>query len=391
MNPDHLEILKKGVPAWNRWRDENPAVIPDLQDANLEGPEYPVMNKINLSRADMTRAFAQFRYFSDADLRGARLVEARLWGANLSYSRLEGADLTRACLRQAFLDHADLRHAELTMTDLSQACAMDAKLCQARLREADLMFANLNGANLAEADLTNARISCANLASCTITGAVLDGCDTHGVWATDVVGEPASQVRLNISPSGEAPFHVDDLQTAGLVHMLRTGESWSRVVHTLTNRAVLILGRFTEERRTILEAIAEELRVFNDLPIIFTFDKPPDRSVSETVRILAGLSQFVIVDLTAPKSSPLESHLVVPDLAVPIFPIIQRGEAQFSMFDDLYDYPWVLRGYAYADLNDVRVSVPRLRKAALAKKKQINALRAARRPEFLDHIPLSDE
>lgn len=391
MNPDHLEILKKGVNAWNRWRDENPAVIPDLQDANLEGPEYPLMNGINLSRADLTRAFVQFRYISGADLTGARLTEAQLWGANLSYSRLTGADLTRACLRQAFLDHTDLQRAELVMTDLSQACAMDAKLCGARLREADLMFANLNGADLTGADLSNARISCANLASCTVTGTLLDGCHTHGVWAADVIGEPASQARLNISPYGDTPFHVDDLRTAGLVHMLRAGESWSRVVHTLTNRAVLILGRFTAERRTVLQAIAEELRVFNDLPIIFTFDKPPDRSVSETVRILAGLSQFVIVDLTAPKSSPFESHLVVPDLAVPIFPIIQRGEAQFSMFDDLYDYPWVLRGYAYADLDDVRVSVPRLRKVALAKKKEINSLRAARRPEFLDHIPLPDE
>ena len=391
MNFDHLEILKKGVHAWNRWRNENPAVIPDLQDANLEGPEYPIMNGINLSRAEMKRAFAQFRYISGANLTGASLVEAQLWGANLSSSRLTGADLSRACLRQAFLDNADLQHAELAMTDLSQACAMNARLCRARLRQADLLFANLHSADLTEADLTDARIACANLASCNITGALLDGCHTHGVWATDVVGEPASQARLNISPYEAKPFHVDDLRTAGLVHMLRAGESWSRVVHTLTNRAVLILGRFTEERRAVLEAIAEELRLFNDLPIIFTFDKPPDRSVSETVRILAGLSQFVIVDLTAPKSSPLESHLVVPDLAVPIFPIIQQGETQFSMFDDLYDYPWVLRGFAYANLDAARVNVPRLRRAALAKKNEINALRATRCPEFLDHIPLPNE
>lgn len=390
MNFDHVEILKQGVDKWNRWRNENPTVIPDLRDANLEGPEYPIMNGINLSQADMTRAFAQFRYISGADLTGASLVEAQLWGTNFSSSKLAGADLSRACLRQAYLDNADLQHAELIMTDLSQACAMNAKLCRAKLREADLLYANLDSADLTEADLTDARIACANLASCNITRALLNGCHIHGVWATDVVGEPASQARLNISPFGEKPFHVDDLRTAGLVHMLRAGESWSRVVHTLTNRAVLILGRFAEERRLVLEAIAEELRLFNDLPIIFTFDKPPDRSVSETVRILAGLSQFVIVDLTAPRSSPFESHLVVPDLAVPIFPIIQRGEEQFSMFDDLYDYPWVLRGFAYENLDAVRVSVPRLRKAALAKKNEINALRVSRRPEFLDHIPLID-
>lgn len=391
MNFDHIEILKKGVQTWNRWRNENPTVIPDLRGANLEGPEYPIMNGINLSRADMTRAYAQFLYISGADLTGASLVEAQLWGTNFSSSRLTGANLSQACLRQAFLDNADLQHAEFIKADLSQACAMNTKLYRAQLREADMLYANLNSADLTEADLTDARIACANLTSCNITRALLDGCHIHGVLATDVIGEPASQARLNISPYGTKPFHVDDLRTAGLVHMLRAGDSWSRVVHTLTNRAVLILGRFTEERRLVLEAIAEGLRLFNDLPIIFTFDTPPDRSVSETVRILAGLSQFVIVDLTVPKSSPFESHLVVPDMAVPIFPIIQRGEEQFSMFDDLYDYPWVLRGFAYENLDNVRISVPRLRKAALTRKNEINALRASRCPEFLDHIPLSDE
>lgn len=150
MNFDHVEILKQGVDKWNRWRNENPTVIPDLRDANLEGPEFPIMNGINLSGADMTRAFAQFRYISGADLTGTSLVEAQLWSTNFSSSKLAGANLSRACLRQAYLDNADLQHAELIMTDLSQACAMNAKLCRAKLREADLLYANLDSADLTE-------------------------------------------------------------------------------------------------------------------------------------------------------------------------------------------------------------------------------------------------
>ena len=30
-NPEHLEILKQGVDVWNRWREENPEVKPDLK------------------------------------------------------------------------------------------------------------------------------------------------------------------------------------------------------------------------------------------------------------------------------------------------------------------------------------------------------------------------
>jgi hypothetical protein len=29
-NPEHLELLQKGFPVWNRWRRNNPGVEPDL-------------------------------------------------------------------------------------------------------------------------------------------------------------------------------------------------------------------------------------------------------------------------------------------------------------------------------------------------------------------------
>ena len=43
-NPEHLEILKQGVEVWNRWRDENDKIKPDLREAYLHGA--------NLSGAD---------------------------------------------------------------------------------------------------------------------------------------------------------------------------------------------------------------------------------------------------------------------------------------------------------------------------------------------------
>ena len=41
-NEEHLEILKQGVDVWNRWREENREVRPDLsaadlREANLDG------------------------------------------------------------------------------------------------------------------------------------------------------------------------------------------------------------------------------------------------------------------------------------------------------------------------------------------------------------------
>src|SRR5215469_3139211 len=34
-NDEHVALLKKGVAAWNAWRDENRDIMPDLREADL--------------------------------------------------------------------------------------------------------------------------------------------------------------------------------------------------------------------------------------------------------------------------------------------------------------------------------------------------------------------
>ena len=68
-NPEHLEILRQGVEKWNRWRLENPEVIPDLTDAGLSGAN---LSGANLSGADLSRAT-----LADADLTDADLLESQ--------------------------------------------------------------------------------------------------------------------------------------------------------------------------------------------------------------------------------------------------------------------------------------------------------------------------
>ena len=34
-NEEHLKILKQGVEAWNKWREKNPQITPDLSKADL--------------------------------------------------------------------------------------------------------------------------------------------------------------------------------------------------------------------------------------------------------------------------------------------------------------------------------------------------------------------
>lgn len=82
------------------------------------------------------------------------------------------------------------------------------------------------------------------------------------------------------------------------------------------------IWRFTPERKTVLDALADELRKHNLLPIIFDFERSTNRDFTETVKILAGLSLFVIGDLTKPKSAPQEVTATVPDYQIPFVPIL---------------------------------------------------------------------
>jgi hypothetical protein len=124
-NPEHLKILRQGVEIWNQWRINNPAIKPDLREANL--------NK--------------------AYLREAILIKADLRGADLREANLRGTDLREADLRETNLRGADLREANLTEANLREANLAEANLRSADLRAARLINVNLDSANLTGAEL----------------------------------------------------------------------------------------------------------------------------------------------------------------------------------------------------------------------------------------------
>jgi hypothetical protein len=299
---DQIVQLRKGAAAWNKWREENPDIRPNLDGADLSG----------------------------ANLRGAKLNEARLISANLN-----GADLRRANLNGANLYGANLGRANLD---------------RAHLNGADLSRANLYEANLTHAKLIGANLKSATLVNTDLTDADLTGCRIYGISACGLkLDETAKQQNLIITPPGEPEITVDNIEVAQFIYLLLYNQKIRDVIDTIGKKGVLLLGRFTEGRITILERLREKLRSLGYVPMVFNFDKPEAKNFTETVRLLANLSHFVIVDITNPRATPLELQAAVPDYMVPFAPILEDGQEPFSMFVDLQNqYDWVLDVIVYS-------------------------------------------
>jgi hypothetical protein len=162
---------------------------------------------------------------------------------------------------------------------------------------------------------------------------------------------------------------VDNLEVAQFVHLLLDNEKIRGVIDTIGKKGILILGRFIDERKAVLDALSTALRQRDFLPMVFNFERPTQRDFTETIMTLAGLSLFVIVDITNPRSAPLELEAAIPDYMIPFVPIIAEGEAPFAMIVDLQrKFNWVLEVLEYdsidhllAGLQDA-VIVPALQK-----------------------------
>lgn len=166
--------------------------------------------------------------------------------------------------------------------------------------------------------------------------AELSNCYVYGISAWNVKTQCIkSQFNLRINHWNESPVSVDSLEVAQFVHLLLNNEKIRDVINTIGEKGVLILGRFTKKRKPIIDAIRKKLHELGFVPIMFDFEKPTQRDFTETIKILAGMSRFIIADITNPKSSPLELQATIPDYMIPFVPIIHESEEPFAMFRDL--------------------------------------------------------
>ena len=319
----HLSELKKGVDSWNEWRKRNSDIRPLLYNTLYETD----LNSIDLSIGDFSNANliqSDFRC-SDPEKR------AKLCSANFHEANLGGANFSRA----------NMSEANFCRTDLYETI----------LSGAMLINANLQGSQLAKTVLD---------------GAELTGCRVYGISAWDLRLEKADQKGLiiryrNKNEKGETignketQITVDNLEVAQFVYLLTNNKKIREVFDTITSKAVLILGRFTPERKEVLDLIRLELFNQNYAAIIFDFENTENQTLLETIMTLAGMVRFIIADVTSATMVREEIRSIVEKYpSKPIQPILLETEEEYvTLPQKKQSFKSVLETYRYKNKDDV--------------------------------------
>jgi uncharacterized protein YjbI with pentapeptide repeats len=371
-NQAHLDILDKGSKAWNAWRKKNPDIEPDLSecDRSFKNFAHYDLRKVNFFNsylektkfvgADLWEASFPGCKLNYADMRGTHLgygnfYQAELRGVKLTDVYAPAVNFLEAKMADIDIRHGDFREGDFRQTDLTNA----------NLSDSLFLSADFDGANLTGADFRNTVLQHASFVDATVEGAQFSNARIYGISVWNLKGEPKTQEDLIISPGEEGLVTTDDLEVAQFVYLMYDNKKIRNVLNTITGKGVLILGRFTPpERKAVLDGLREKLRQYDLLPIVFDFDRPTDKDYTETVQTLAGMSRFVIADVTNPKSTPLELEAVVKQFKIPYVPIIDSSvdPRPFAMIVDLQkNFHWVLPTVAYKSqkqlMNNIEVAI----------------------------------
>jgi uncharacterized protein YjbI with pentapeptide repeats len=310
---DVTKILLRGVKAWSEWRKSNPGplsfIAPDWYDSpgpggvQLKGNNRVNFSGMNLSGISIYRAFAEG-------------IHVR--GAVFDGSLFEEGDFSRADFGEAIFRNT-------------------------RFNKTILTGANFDGATFINCNLNRVNLVGAHFRVREITETVV-----YGIAAWDLVtSDDMKQSKLVIEKTydlysdfieqGKVPLMVEDIELAQFVYYLSNHKKMRDTLNILNDRGVLLLGRFKDGGLKRLYAMREWFRNKGYVAMIFDFARPDNLSLTETVVTMAGLSKFVVVDLSG-SSVPAELQSILTQIKKPV---LAFGDP-YALFPDVADQTNVL-------------------------------------------------
>lgn len=317
-----IDILKSGSKNWNRYKGESNHRL-SIRNFNFyhchkdDTADYgtPNLKGLDLSHMDMNMVTMRDGTYEDC---------------NFSDSSLPWSDLCYGYFLNCNFTNSTIAVSKFGSAVFKNCCFDNANLNYISAEETQFIYCSFKGTTFRGAKFVGTDFS----------ESILENCDIYGISSWDLILNNTTMIDLSIAKEADDNLYVDDIEVAQFLYMLVTNEKLRKTIDTITSKVVLILGRFTEERKSILDRIKNSLREYGYVPVLFDFKGPSSRNSSETILTIGSLSKFVIADITDPKSISQELQILLPNLvSLKVQPIIKSGDRPYGMFQDHYQRP----------------------------------------------------
>jgi uncharacterized protein YjbI with pentapeptide repeats len=318
---DPSQILMQGSKFWNAWRERNPGSV------NFAKPHWYSLN------------------FS---------------GMNLSEVFIGGAFAEGLTLRDSVFEDAHFEEGDFSRANFSGATFHNTKF-----NKTILTGANFDGASFVNCNLNRVNLVGASFRVKEITETVVYGIAAWDLQTSDdmkqskLVIERTYELYSDLIQQGKVPMMVDDIELAQFVYFLSKHAKMRDTLNILNDRGVLLLGRFKDGGLDRLYSMREWFQHNGYVAMIFDFARPDNLSLTETVVTMAGLSKFVVADLSG-SSVPAELQSIFTQIKKPV---LAFGDP-YTLFPDLADQTRVMtiEGDDSNLLAGLEKSVPELEK-----------------------------
>jgi uncharacterized protein YjbI with pentapeptide repeats len=350
----------------------------DLHQANMKGIDLTganvsdahlnmaILENAHLTDTNLSNAILMHASLSSAGLLGTNLSKAYLYEANLAQITSNSANFVEADLRKANLYSSDFYGTNFSHANLSNATMVEANLVNSNFSGANLSNANIKSANLRGADLSNADLSNADLTGCimietNLNGANLTNSYVYGISTWDLkINNNTTMKDLVIYKHNQHTLKTDNIELAQFIYMLLNNAKNKSIIDTMKTKIVLLLGSFDQESMVVIEAIKSEIRNRGFLPLLFSFEGPESQELMETVRTMALLSHFVIIDLSIPAGQLHELARMVSHTFVPFVTVARQGTKITAMHGELRHYYWYRMEYFAYSYDNIKEDIPDL-------------------------------
>ncbi|HEX4228401.1 MAG TPA: pentapeptide repeat-containing protein [Bryobacteraceae bacterium] len=305
---DPSRILMQGAKIWNAWRGQNPGPItfssphwydsPGRGGKQLKGGNRINFSGMNLSSVSIYKAFA------------------------------EGLKLRDSIFEDAFFEEGDFSRA-----DFSGATFRNTKFSKTILTGAYFDGASFINCNLNRVNLVGAFFHVKEITETVVYGIAAWDLDTSDdMKQSKLVIEKTYELYSDLIQRGTVPMTVDDIELAQFVYYLSNHKKMRDALNILNERGVLLLGQFKDGGLERLYSMREWFQGKGYMAMIFDFARPDNLSLTETVVTMAGLSKFIVVDLSG-SSVPAELQSILSQIKKPVLAFGDR----YALFPDLAD------------------------------------------------------